>query len=78
MCKVLLDSDEYLQSYGTLINSIRSGVHDMTSQVVPRHLYYFFQLCLKSSNLNSSGTRRDIKKPQTAISLIFKGLSDGQ
>ena len=32
--EVLLDSDKYLLSYGTLINSFQPDVYDMTTQIL--------------------------------------------
>ena len=82
MYKVLLDSDKYLLSYSTLINLLKPDVHHMTSQISSILIDFYPDLCtifrsfFQSLNLHNFGTRKDIKKRQTAMFLIFQGLSD--
>ena len=63
MFKVLLDSDKYLLSFGTLINPLEANVHHMVSQIL-------------SILIDNSGMRKDIKKWKMAMFLILQGLSD--
>ena len=68
MYKVLLDSDKYLLSYSTLINSLEQDVHHMTSQILSILIDFYPDLCtifsiiFPSLDLYNSGMRKDIKK----------------
>ena len=83
--KVSNDLDKYFPRHSIFKNCLESDVHHMTSQILSILIDFildraffvpFFWLFFKSLNLNSSGTRNDIKKRETAILLTFKGLSD--
>ena len=45
MYKVVLDSDKYLLSYGTLINPLEPNVHHMTSQILSILIAFYPDLC---------------------------------
>ena len=67
----LNDLDKYLLSPCIFKDCLELDVHDMTSQILSilidfnedaQSLVPFFQSFFKSLNLNSFGTRRDIRK----------------
>ena len=83
--KVSNDLDNYLPRHSIFKNCLESDVHHMTSQILSILIDFildsaffapFFRLFFNYLNLNSSGTKNDIKKQETAIFLTFKGLSD--